>query len=123
MPFTEIVVFAIVWGGLMSYFLRPFDDKISMEGTFSRVFIVSLKKLLFHKKAVLAFLLLVITLASIWFYFLSAEEYAKLHAITRESAADPQEQAIFYMISTVLYTALLYLISAVRWTVVSVKNR
>ena len=120
MSLAELLVFGIVWGGLMSYFLMPLDDKISLEGTFSHVFIVSLKKLFFHKKAIFAFVLLVITVMSIWYYSLSAEEYDKLHGITGESA-DPHEQAIIYTISTIVYATLLYLFLAVRWTVRSVK--
>ncbi|MBS8266334.1 hypothetical protein DYI25_18080 [Mesobacillus boroniphilus] len=121
MQFTEIVVFAIVWGGLMTYFLIPFDNKISIEGTFPKAFMVSLKKQVFHKKAILAFALLLVTLITIWSDFKSAVVYDILHGITRESAADPQEQAIFYMISVMIYAALLYLFLAVRWTVKAVK--
>lgn len=118
MQFTSIVVFAIVWGGLMIYFLTPFHSE--MEGNpddpFSKALQVSLARFILHKKAILAFLLLLVTLMSIRSYFRSAEEYARLHAITRE-AGNPG----FYMISVVLYAALLYLLLAVKWAMKSVK--
>ena len=118
MQFTSIVVFAIVWGGLMIYFLTPFHGKIERNpnDTFVKALQISLARLIFHKKALLAFLLLLVTLMNIRSYFRSAEEYARLHAITRD-AGDPG----FYMIIVVLYAALLYLFLAVRWAMKSSK--
>ncbi|MGV2941625.1 hypothetical protein AB5I83_18635 [Mesobacillus sp. LC4] len=118
MPFSALVVFAIVWGGLMVYFLTPFNGKMESgaDDPFFEALKVSFKRLIFHKKAILAFLLLMFTLLSIWSYFISTEEYARLHAM-RSKAGD----SVFYMISVVLYAAFLYIILAVRWTVKSVK--
>lgn len=118
MQFTAIVVFAIVWGGLMIYFLTPFHSKIERnpDDTFTKAFQVSLTRLILHKKAILALLLLLVTLMSIRSYFISAEEYARLHAITRESG-----NPVFYMVSVVLYAALIYLFLAGRWAVKSAK--
>lgn len=119
MQLTAIVVFAIVWGGLMIYFLTPFHGKMERNpnDTFSKALQVSLARLILHKKAILALILLLVTLMSIRSYFISAEEYDRLHAITRE-AGDPG----FYMISVVLYAALLYLFLAVRWAMNSSKG-
>jgi hypothetical protein len=111
-PFSAIVVFAIVWGGLMIYFLTPFHGKIDRNphSTFTKTLPVSLARLILHKKAILAFLLLLVTLMSIRLYFISAREYDELHAISRDSG-DPA----LYLIGVVLYAALLYLFLAIRW--------
>ncbi|WP_226646840.1 hypothetical protein [Mesobacillus subterraneus] len=118
MPFSAIVVFAIVWGGLLVYFLTPFNGKMesSADAPFFEALKVGFKRLIFHKKAILAFLLLMFTLLSIWSYFISTEEYARLHAM-RSKAGDP----VLYMSGVVLYAAFLYLFLAVRWAMKSSK--
>jgi uncharacterized membrane protein (UPF0182 family) len=117
LEFAELVVFGIVWGGLMVYFLTPFNNKISVEGnskvTVSKAFKESLTRLLLHKKAILALLMLIITLNFIWSYFISIDDHNKLHGVTSESS---KPQAIFYMISITLYALLLYILLAVRRT-------
>jgi hypothetical protein len=118
MQFTALVVFAIVWGGLRIFFLTPFNDK--GECNTNVTWKVSLTRLILHKKAILAFLLLLVTLMSVWSYFKSAEDYDHLHAITRDSA-DLQVVAVFYMGSIVFFTVVLYLFLAVRWTIKSAK--
>ncbi|WP_415816975.1 hypothetical protein [Mesobacillus thioparans] len=72
--------------------------------------------MILHKKAILAFLLLLITILSIRSYFLSAEEYDRLHGITRK-----YDSPVFYLISVVLYAAVLYLFLAIRWAFKSAK--
>ena len=118
MPFSAIVIFAIVWGGLMIYFLIPFHGKIDRNphDPFTKALQVSLGRLILHKKAILAFVLLLVTLISIRFYYISAEEYDELHAINRDSG-DP----VLYMSGVVLYAAFLYLFLAVRWAMKSSK--
>ncbi|WP_079504643.1 hypothetical protein [Mesobacillus jeotgali] len=116
MQFTALVVFAIVWGGLMIFFLTPVNDKGESYTTVT--WKVSLTRLILHKKAILAFALLLATLFSFWFYFESAEDYNQLHGITKESA---EPQVIFYMVSVVIYTIIIYLFLAVRWAIKSVK--
>ncbi|WP_226086513.1 hypothetical protein [Mesobacillus sp. S13] len=118
MPFSAIVVFAIVWGGLMVYFLTPFNGKMesSADAPFFEALKVSFKRLIFHKKAILAFFLLMFTLLVIWSYFISAEEYDLLHGMNRDSG-DP----VLYMSGVVLYVAFLYLFLAVRWAMKSSK--
>ena len=117
MRFTEIVVFAIVWGGLMIYFLTPNNNEIKSKEnskvTFSKAFKRSLTKLILHKKAIFALLLLTITLTYIWSYDLSIDEYNKLHGVASKSV---KPEAIFIMISVTLYGLLLYLLLAVRRT-------
>ncbi|ESU31775.1 hypothetical protein G3A_14750 [Bacillus sp. 17376] len=68
-------------------------------------------RLILHKKAIMALLLLVISLNYIWSYFGSIDDYNKLHGIASESM---KPQAIFYMISLTLYAATLYILLAVR---------
>jgi hypothetical protein len=127
MQFTEIVVFGIVWGGLMIYFLTPFNKKTSIEiqgsidVTFQKAFKDSLTKLAFHKKSILALLMLMITLIYIWMYYTSIEWYFKAHGEVLQSI-NPMEQAIFYTISIILYAAILYLFLAFRKTVKLLKK-
>ena len=118
MQFTSIVVFAIVWGSLMIYFLTPFHGKINKNphDTFAKALQISLARLILHKKALLAFLLLLVTLMSIRSFFMSAEGYDRLHAIHRDSG-DP----VFYMSGVVVYATILYLFLAVRWAMKSSK--
>lgn len=115
MSFVELMVFGIVWGGLMVYFLTPFNNKTNIEGnskvTVSKAFKESLTRLILHKKAILALLLLIITLNFIWSYFISIDDYNTLHGVTSESG---KPQAIFYMISLTLYSVTLYILLAVR---------
>lgn len=118
MQLTAIVVFAVVWGGLMVYFLTPFNDRYRLDGNvaFSKAFRVSLKRLILHKKAILALLLLLFTVMSIRSYFISAEEYDRMHGINRE-----YDSPVFYMISVILYAAILFLFLAIRWAVKTAK--
>ncbi|MFT9599397.1 hypothetical protein [Mesobacillus sp.] len=123
MSFVELVVFGIVWGGLMVYFLTPFNNKTNIEGnskvTVSKAFKESLTRLILHKKAILALLLLIITLNFIWSYFISIDDYNNLHGVTSESG---KPQAIFYMISLTLYSVTLYILLAVRRALKSSEN-
>jgi hypothetical protein len=127
MQFSEIVVFGIVWGGLMIYFLTPFNKVTSNEiqgssdVTFSKVFQNSLTKLALHKKAILALLMLTITLIYIWMYYTSIEWYLKAHG-EGEQSINPMEQAFYHMISIILYAAILYLFLAFRKTIKLLKK-
>jgi hypothetical protein len=115
MSLAELMVFGIVWGGLMVCFLTPFTNKTNIEGsskvTVSKAFKESLTRFILHKKAILALLMLIITLNFIWSYFGSMDDYNKLHGVTRESG---KPQAIFYMISLTLYSVTLYILLAIR---------
>jgi hypothetical protein len=127
MQFTEIVVFGIVWGGLMIYFLTPFNKKtvIEIQGstdvTFSKAFKDSLTSLILHKKAILALLMLMITLIYIWMYYTSIEWYFKAHGEV-EKSVNPMDQAFYYMINIISYAAFLYLFLAIRKTIKLFKN-
>lgn len=127
MQFSEIVVFGIVWGGLMIYFLTPFNVKTSIEipasnnVTFSKAFKDSLTKLVAHKKAHLALLMLMLTLTYIWMYYTSIEWYFKSHGEVEQSI-NPMEQAFYSMISILLYAAILYLFLAFRKTITLLKK-
>lgn len=127
MQFSEIVVFGIVWGGLMIYFLTPFNVKTSIEIpasnglTFSKAFKDSLTKLVVHKKAILALLMLLVTLNYIWMYYTSIEWYFKAHG-EFEQSINSMEQALYYMISILLYAAILYLFLAFRKTIALLKK-
>ncbi|WP_226678474.1 hypothetical protein [Mesobacillus jeotgali] len=115
MSLAELLVFGIVWGGLMVYFLTPFNNKISSKGnskvTVSKAFKESLTRLILHKKAILALLMLIITLNFIWSYFISIDDHNKLHGVNSESV---KPQAILSMVSLTLYSVLLYILLAVR---------
>ena len=121
MQFTEIVVFGIVWGGVMIYFLTPFNRKTNVEfyedtnRTFTTVFISSLLGLIVHKKALLAFVMLGVTIFYTWSYYSSLEMYFQVHGGI-EKTINPTKQAIFYTLSFFIYTLILCFLIAFKNT-------
>lgn len=124
---TEIIVFGIVWGALFIYFLTPFTSLVTFEShkgsdvAFKHVFIDSLIKIVMHKKAILALLMLVITLVFIWSYYSQLEWYNLAHGVG-EMSIRPKLLAIYYIVSVIIYSALLYLFLALRRALVFIKN-
>ncbi|RFB11417.1 hypothetical protein DZB84_21035 [Bacillus sp. HNG] len=123
---TEIIVFGIVWGALFIYFLTPFTSLVTFKSykgidvAFKHVFIDSLIKIVMHKKAILALLMLVITLVFIWSYYSQLEWYNLAHGVG-EVSTKPKLLGIYYIVSVIIYSALLYLLLALRRTLVLIK--
>lgn len=119
--FTEIVVFGIVWGVLFIYFLHPRKSNPNFKSpqniSFYNVFKSSLITIVTHKKAILSLIMLIITLAFIWSYYIQLEWYNQVHAIKE---GQPRKQAIHYMVSILIYSVLLYIFLAIRRTLVCI---
>ncbi|THE09142.1 hypothetical protein E1I69_23485 [Bacillus timonensis] len=83
----NIIVFWIVWGALYIYFLTPFKSLVTFEShkdseiAFKNVFKDSLIKIVMHKKAILALLMLILTLVFIWSYYSQLEWYNLAHGV------------------------------------------
>lgn len=127
MQITEIVVFGMIWGGVMIYFLTPFNRKTNVEfhgdknRTFKNVFIGSLLRLVFHKKAILAFVMLGATFFYIWSYYSSLEMYFQVHERI-EKTIDPTKQAIFYTLSFFIYALIICFLIAFKNTLKVLKK-
>jgi len=115
---SGIVVMAIVCGGLMIFFLTPtkreaiIDNQQKSKMSFAEALKYSSIQTLFHKKAILAFLQLVITLIIIWQYHADLEWYNSAHGVI--SAVNPTKQAVLYMIAVTVYAVMIYLILVLR---------
>ena len=103
-----MIIFFIVYSGLMLFFLMPFDRSKSVvkQLTFAQV----IRQTLFHKKAILALFLLGFTLFSIWSAYEAAEWHVNQHSGYSPISTDLQ--AFYAMTGVVIYTVLLALFLA-----------
>lgn len=126
MEFPEILVFAIVWGALMIYFLLPFSENnyLKIEENTKSTFLDLLKdsvvKITMHKKAIFAAIMLIITLIYIWSSHSQMEWYTNAHG--GELSYNPTQQAVSYMLNVVIYTMILYLFLVIRRTLMLLKK-
>lgn len=124
---SGIVVLAIVCGGLMIFFLTPsqrienIDIQKHSKMSFVEAWKASSTQTIFHKKAILALLQLVVTLIVIWQYHVDLEWYNREHGVI--SSTTPTEQAILYMIAVTLYAVMIYLVLVVKGTIKRIMNR
>ncbi|WP_043932640.1 hypothetical protein [Bacillus sp. EB01] len=124
---TEIVIFGIVWGVLLIYFLTPFKSMMIFESqkdtklAFINVFKDSLIKIIKHKKAILALIMLIITLIYIWYYHSQLEWYNQAHGV-EELSTKPKQHAIYYIVSVIVYSVILYIFVALRRTLILIKK-
>ena len=126
MGYSEIVVVLLVYSGLVSFFLVPFQSEWNLIGQqqshikFGKVFKDSLISMVFHKKAIFALILLSFTLFIIWSIFQGAEYHFNAH-----SGYPPislELKATFSMGSLLVYTIVLSLLIAFMRTLKIVKN-
>ena len=118
MQYSAIIVFAVVWGGLMYYFLTPFERNTlqsKKDNSFSRAFKASLLSGMKHKKVILAFVLLIGTLICIWLNYAQLEWHNAAHG-GEETTFNPTTKAIYYIVAITIYTVMLYLLSAYKRT-------
>ena len=73
-----MIVFFVVYSGLMLFFLMPFGAV--QQQTFAQV----VRQTLFHKKAILALLLLAFVLFSIWSTYEGIEWQVNEHSVIRQ---------------------------------------
>lgn len=113
---TEYFVFWGIWGVIMLYFFTPFNTKPLKNKkrlSFRSAFIASLLSGIKHKKVILAFAMLSSTLVYIWHYHRQLEWYHATHG-GGEMTFNPTTNAIYIIVSILLYTVILYLVSACK---------
>lgn len=98
----------VVYSGLMAFFLMPFERNTSAvkQQTFAQV----VRQTLFHKKAILALLLLGFALFSIWSRYEAEEWHVNEHSGYPPISTDLQ--AVYAMMGVVVYTMLLVFLLA-----------
>ena len=103
-----MIIFFIVYSGLMVFFLMPLERSKSAikQQTFAQV----VRQMLFHKKAILALLLLCFVLFSIWSAYEAAEWHVNEHS--GYSPISTNVQAVCAMTGVVIYTISLALLLA-----------
>ncbi|MFY3790656.1 hypothetical protein ACOQFO_02890 [Ureibacillus sp. MALMAid1270] len=127
MQLHEIIIFGLVWGSLMIYFLTPFNQNVSADTkdqtiiTFSQAFKKSLIKVVLHKKAILTGILLISTITYFGFYFYSTTTYIKAHGES-EFTKLPKVDDIYYLVGVCIYAVILYFCAALNWSGKYMKN-
>lgn len=126
MSYSEIGVFLLIYGGLLLYFLVPFQNEVSYtdylqrSNSFTQRFKESLKTLIGHKKALFAFILLFFTILFTWFNTKAANDHLNAHSGYPPISAN--YQAIYSTLCVIIYTAVLYLLLAFVRTIKSTKK-
>jgi len=125
--YSGIVVMALVCGGLMIFFLTPTQKGVNtgnfqqnVDMSFSEAFRASFIHTIFHKKALLAFLQLVITLIIIWQFHVDLEWYNGVHGVISSTA--PIKQAVLYMIAGTVYAVMICIVLVGRGTIKLIKK-
>ena len=116
LQYSAIIVFAVIWGGLMFYFLTPIERNTlqSKKGiSFKKAFMASLLSGMKHKKIILAFVLLIGTLIGVWLNYAQLEWHNAAHG-GGEMTFNPTTQAIYSIVAITIYTVMLYLLSAYK---------
>ncbi|MED4455119.1 hypothetical protein [Metabacillus fastidiosus] len=104
---NSIVMMALIWGALFIYFLIPFQEKTETLKYSKMKFTEALKdsfiKITFHKKAVLALILLLATLFVIWWSQAQDHLYNEMHGISTPT------QSVNYLAGTIIYATIIYI--------------
>lgn len=102
----SMIVMGIVWGGLFVYLLVPFYVKTETHSkmTFVEALKDSFIKITFHKKALLALLLLVITLSVNWWSQAQDVIYNEMHGINAPT------QSVNNLVIIIVYALIIYLL-------------
>lgn len=108
MDYTSLAMMAFIWGGLLIYFLIPFQrierTEIPVEKTFINALKYSFVKVTFHKKAILALILVLITIfVTLWSQNQSVL-YDEIHGISTQS------KPIKYTMGIIMYSGMIYVI-------------
>lgn len=126
MGVSEITVMLFVYSCLILYFLIPFQRNVNLrnqyhsKSAFITVYKHSLRKMLFHKKAILAFILLGFTLFMIWSGYAAAEAHYNNHS--GYPPISTNLEAIYSMFGLLIYTVLLLLFLGFVRTIKIVKT-
>lgn len=108
MDFTSLIMMALIWGVLLVFFLVPFQNSKD-PGTLDKMnFAEALKynflMITFHKKAILAFLLIAITIFITLWTVNQNVYYNEIHAIKS------QPSSIRFPIGVLVYSSAIYMI-------------
>ncbi|MFE4430995.1 hypothetical protein ACFRH9_29185 [Peribacillus butanolivorans] len=126
MGYSAIAVILLVYSGLMTFFLVPFQRRVyskkykQNQVSFLSVFKDSLIKMIVHKKAILAFILLSFTVFCIWLGYADAEYHYNAHS--GYSPISTNIKAIYSMFGLFVYTVLLFLLLGFARTLKIVKS-
>ena len=111
MGVSEFIIMLLVYSGLILYFLIPFQRKVNLrnqqhsKSAFITVYKHSLRKMIFHKKALVAFILLGFTLVMIWSGYAAAEVHYNNHS--GYPPISTNLEAVYMMCGLLIYTVLL----------------
>ena len=111
MGYSEIIVFLLVYSGMIIYFLVPFPsdkdvvNERERQVEIARVFKNSLIEIILHKKAVLALILLSFTLFYIWLAYDATEYHVNAHSGYSPISMDLK--AFYSMSGVLVYTIVL----------------
>ncbi|WP_062107467.1 hypothetical protein [Bacillus niameyensis] len=107
MNYSGLAIMALVWGILFIYFLTPFQKKAQTKALPYLSFADALKnsffEITFHKKAILGFVLLLITVLATWWSRVQTDFYNEIHAI-HSAIKQPN-----YILGIIFYAAIIYL--------------
>lgn len=120
MGVSELTVLVLVYSGIMIFFLVPFKKHQSKE-TKRPTFKENLLHITFHKKALLAFLLINFLLVTIWFGY--KQEINHFNAHSGYSPISSDSKTIFYMCAFLGYTIILYVALALWISLNNLKRR
>ncbi|MFE3573327.1 hypothetical protein [Lysinibacillus sp. NPDC059133] len=121
MGVSELTVMVLIYSGIMIFFLVPFKKHQSKEIKRPITFKESLLHIIFHKKALLALLLLGFLLVAIWFGY--EQEVYHFNAHSGYPPINSDSKAIFYMCALLGYTVILYLVLALCISLNILKRR
>ena len=123
---SEITVMLFVYSGLIVYFLIPFQRNVNLrnqqysKSAFITVYKRSLRKMLFHKKAILAFILLAFSLLMIWSGYAAVESHYNNHS--GNPPISTNLEALYSMFGLLIYTGFLLLLLGFVRTIKIVKT-
>ncbi|MEB2300954.1 hypothetical protein LAV72_15145 [Lysinibacillus xylanilyticus] len=120
MGVSELTVMVLVYSGIMIFFLVPFKKHQSKKIKRSITFKESLLHITFHKKALLALLLISFLLVAIWYG--SEQEVYHFNVHSDYPPINSDSKAIFYMCALLGYTVTLYLVLAL-WISLNILKR
>ena len=126
MGYSEIIVILLVYSGMIIYFLVPFKNNKDVANEresqvkITRVFKDSFIAIIFHKKAVLALILVSFTLFCIWSTYDAAEYHVNAHSGYPRISMD--SKAFCSMGGVVVYTIVLTFLLAFLRTLKIVKG-
>ncbi|KAA0966692.1 hypothetical protein FQ087_10830 [Sporosarcina sp. ANT_H38] len=126
MGYSDIVVMFFVYSAIIIFFLVPFKSSWNLINQHQSqlnvitVFKDSLIKMVLHKKAIFALIILGGTLFSIWTGYEGAEYHYNAHSGYSPISTDLK--AIYSMCVVVVYTFVLYLFIAFMRTLKVVKG-